>query len=296
MEAIKLNIQNLFFNEVFPLSVKKPLPTINLQKTTPFVKWVGGKRSLLPVLLENMPKLYNIYYEPFIGGGALFFALQPKEAVLSDINKDLVITYNIVKKQPHELIKLLSKYKSLHCKEFYLKIRQQHFLNNLLSIAARFIYLNKTCYNGLYRVNNKGEFNVPIGKYKNPNIVDENNLLLCSKLLNSIKINYATFEQSLLHPQKNDFVYLDPPYYPINKNSFTKYNKNSFTEKNQIGLYFCCKELDKRGVKFMLSNSDTAFIANLYREFNIQTVKAPRMVNCKAQGRTSTNELLIKNY
>jgi DNA adenine methylase len=279
-------------------TVKLDIHNLSLTKTTPFIKWVGGKRSLIDILKSNLPNNYNTYFEPFVGGGALFFAIQPKNAILSDINEDLVITYNMVKKQPIQLLELLHKHHKLHNEEYYYQIRQQHESDDPLNKASRFIYLNKTCYNGLYRVNSKGEFNVPIGSYKNPNIADDENIKSCSIALKTAKIEYNSFERSLLLPKKDDFVYLDPPYAPIDSNSFTKYSKDDFMKSNQIALYNSCKQLHERGVKFMLSNSDTQLIRNLYKDsiFNIQTVVAPRMVNCKANGRNGVNEVLIRNY
>lgn len=263
-------------------------------KAKPFVKWVGGKRSLIKELLLRMPTRYKNYYEPFIGGGALFFALMPSHALLSDINLDLVITYAAIKYKAQELIKRLAKHKANHCQEYYYKIRRQFSIDNDIEIAARFIYLNKTCFNGLYRVNSKGEFNVPMGAYKNPMILDEMNILACHKLLQQVEIKYLDFSQ--ISPSKSDFVYIDPPYHPINDTSFTKYTKLDFTEADQVKLYKKCQELHDRGVYFMLSNSDSPFIKNLYKDFYIDIVEAPRHINCKANGRKVTQEVLIRNY
>lgn len=297
MECNKLDIS---FNEALIRIGKGNLlnKVILPNDAKPFIKWVGGKRSLMSTLLANAPKQFTTYYEPFVGGGALFFALKPQKAVLLDLNIDLAITYNVVKKKPMLLIDALAIHNELHNEEYYYSIRKMQTSDDEIVVASRFIYLNKTCYNGLYRVNSKGEFNVPMGNYKSPLILDKENILECSKVLQNATIEFATFQKSLLMPQRNDFVYLDPPYHPINSDSFTKYNKDGFTEGDQIELYKSCKQLHERGVKFMLSNSDTPFINNLYKdkEFNIQIVTAPRMVNCKSAGRSSTNEVLIRNY
>jgi DNA adenine methylase len=263
---------------------------------TPFVKWVGGKRSIMAELLARIPNKFNDYYEPFVGGGAVFFEIHKlaKNCYLSDINLDLVITYNVIKKDPQKLIKQLKIHAQSHNEEYYYHIRSQHVLPSPVEIAARFLYLNKTCFNGLFRVNKKGEFNVPIGKYKNPNIVQEDNILACHDLLQNTKIEYREFDSFI--PKKGDFVYLDPPYHPTDEHSFTSYTKLDFTEKDQIRLRDFCNLLNKNGVHFMLSNSDAKFIKDIYKEYNIQMVSAPRYVNCKPTKRNAVQEVLITNY
>lgn len=276
------------------------------EKPKPFVKWVGGKRQLLKqFLLLNLyppndfdPK-NNTYFEPFVGGGAVFFDLLPKKAVLSDLNKELIVTYNVIKNNVEELIKNLKKYK--HSKEYFLKIRKQNIEDlNDLEIASRFIYLNHTCFNGLYRVNSKGEFNVPFGKYKNPLICDEVNLRRVSKSLKNIKIKHQDFKEVLKSAEKGDFIYFDPPYYPINKtSSFTSYTKEGFLEKEQTELRDLVIKLHKRGCYIMLSNSDTPFINKIYsgiKGIYINKVKAKRSVNSKSSGRGKIYEVLITNY
>lgn len=287
------------FNEALSRIGKVPLKNKEVEnekedKARPFIKWVGGKRSLIKELIPRLPTSYNNYYEPFIGGGALFFSLEPKNATISDINLDLVITYAVIKNKPQELMKLLAKHKANHSQEYYYQIRKQFNKDSDVEVAARFIYLNKTCFNGLYRVNSKGEFNVPMGAYKNPAILDEDNILACSKALQNVTIKYQDF--SSIFPEAGDFVYIDPPYHPINDTSFTKYTKLDFTEADQIKLYNKCKELHEKGVHFMLSNSDSQFIKNLYKAFTIEIVSAPRSINCKPNGRQGTNEVLIRNY
>lgn len=291
--------EELPFNEALAMICQAPLKinSLGIEKDEfpkPFVKWAGGKRSLIKELRLRLPPSYNNYYEPFIGGGALFFALVPDKAIISDINLDLIITYKAVKDEAQALIELLAKHKANHSQDYYYAVRKNANSNNPVEIAARFVYLNKTCYNGLYRVNSKGEFNVPMGAYINPNIVDGDNILACSKALQNAEIIYQDFGN--ISPMPEDFVYIDPPYQPINHTSFTKYTKLDFTEADQIKLYEKCRELDKKGVYFMLSNSDSDFIKNLYKSFRIDIVNAPRSINCKSGGRQGANEVLIRNY
>lgn len=266
------------------------------QKPTPFVKWVGGKRSLIPELLKRLPSRFGVYYEPFVGGGALFFELSArlKAAFLSDVNLDLLLTYKVIRQDPEKLLELLSCHAENHSKEHYYAVRAQHELEEPVEIAARFIYLNKTCFNGLCRVNSKGEFNVPMGDYKNPAIVNAANIQACSNALRQAEIRLGTFDTIV--PQPGDFVYFDPPYHPATESSFTKYAKGDFSEKDQIRLADFYTELHRRGVFVMLSNSDTAFVRGLYKKFKISTVEAPRTVNCKPEKRNAVTEVLITNY
>lgn len=263
---------------------------------SPFVKWVGGKRGIIEELRSHLPDTFNNYYEAFIGGGALFFDTKPRRAFISDANLDLIITYSVVKNDVEKLIEALKKHQRLHCEEYYYRVRARHHLDDPVEVAARLIYLNKTCFNGLYRVNKKGEFNVPMGSYANPGICQEDNLRLCSKALQSATIEFKDY--SKITPAAGDLCYFDPPYHPINETSFTAYAEGDFTEKDQSDLADFCKELHKKGVKIMLSNSNTAFIRNLYKAniFKISIVNAPRTVNCKPNGRNSVEEVLITNY
>jgi|LDZT01.1.fsa_nt_gi DNA adenine methylase len=265
---------------------------------TPFVKWVGGKRSLINELISNLPSEFNDFYEPFVGGGALFFALNEglPVAYLSDTNLDLVLTYKVIQKEPQKLIDQLKIHNNNHSEEYYYKIRSQHELQDPIKIAARLLYLNKTCYNGLYRVNKSGHFNVPIGRYTNPNIVQETNILACHEALKSAIVEYKQFDQ--ITPKKDDFVYFDPPYHPTDEASFTTYTKSNFTETDQVRLRDFALELHKRGVKVMLSNSNTKFINDLYKDkaFKIKIVNAPRFVNCKSNKRNAVEEVLIVSY
>ncbi len=267
---------------------------------TPFVKWVGGKRNLMHILIHKTPETFGNYYEPFVGGGALFFELarcgRLSKAHLSDTNLDLVFAYQAIKKDPTALIEKLKEHTKRHSDEYYYKVRAKNYLDDPVEIAARFIYLNKTGYNGLYRVNSKGEFNVPVGRYKNPGIVQEENIWACHKALKNAEIRYGEFD--IITPQRGDFVYFDPPYHPTDETSFTKYSKLDFTEQDQVRLSKFAVKLHKNGVKVMLSNSDTHFIKDLYNSsvFKITIVQAPRFVNCKPNKRNAVNEVLITNY
>lgn len=271
-----------------------------LNSPHPFVKWVGGKRQILAELIQNMPSTYNRYFEPFIGGGALFFELQPKNAYISDINEELINVYKVIKDYVNELITDLSKHSI--SKDYFLKIRNlDRFENykNLPSIekASRFIYLNRTCFNGMYRVNSKGQFNVPFGKYKNPRIVDANNLLNCSQLLRNTEICCDDFSKIVDIAKSGDFVYFDPPYAPLSEtSSFTSYTKSGFDENMQRTLRDTCDLINSRGVKFMLSNSDTQLINNLYKKYKIIKVYASRAINSDASKRGKITEVLVKNF
>jgi len=270
-----------------------------------FIKWAGGKVQLINQFIPFFPKKIDRYFEPFLGSGAVFFYIiqtfKPKEVYLSDTNEELINAYNVIKNDVEILICELEQHKKNHVnqgKEYYYSIRKQNpndFDN--LKKAARFIYLNKTCFNGLYRVNSKGEFNVPIGSYKNPDVVQADKLRKISKLLQNVSIEVKSFEQVLKNAKKGDFIYLDPPYYPLKKGkSFTKYAKSNFLEKEQESLAEVFKELDKKGCLLMLSNSDTDFIKKLYPTFHIDIVKANRMINCDATKRGEINEIVVTNY
>jgi DNA adenine methylase len=270
-----------------------------------FVKWAGGKGQLLVQFKPLFPKKFNCYLEPFVGSGAVFFHIiqnfKPKKIIISDINEELINAYKIIKTDVDSLIIELKQHKEYHIaegKKYYLTIRSTN-PNDLPSLerAARFIYLNKTCFNGLYRVNLKGGFNVPMGSYKNPDIVQEERLKYVSKLLKKVIIKVMSFEKILKLAKKEDFIYFDPPYYPLKKGkSFTTYTKGVFLEKEQELLSKIFKKLDKKGCFVMLSNSDTKFIKDLYPDFNLNLVKATRMINCHAEKRGKVNEVVIRNY
>jgi DNA adenine methylase len=266
----------------------------------PFVKWAGGKTQLLTKISNYFPSRvnYNKFIEPFVGGGAVFFYLQPDKAVINDLNKELMDTYREIKKNVDELIEWLENFQDQHSKNFYYEIRDRYNNENIerTEKAAIFIYLNKTCYNGLYRVNKSGKFNVPTGN-KNKFTFNEENLRNISNLLKKTSIKDGTFEKIVNYAEKNDFVYLDPPYFPLSKTSnFTSYTSDSFLEEEQIKLAEVFKELDKKGCKIVLSNSNVKFIRNLYKDYNIHKVYARRMINCISEKRGEITELVITNF
>ncbi|MDQ1244860.1 MAG: adenine methylase [Campylobacterota bacterium] len=279
----------------------------NFTKYQPFVKWVGGKRGLLSQILPLIPKEFGNYFEPFVGGGALFFELyslgllRGKKIYLFDINAELINAYNVVKTAPLELIKNLKQFEQKHTKEFYYEIRawdrNENFLQRSeIERASRFIYLNKTCFNGLYRVNGKGHHNVPMGSYKNPNICDELVIYSASEALQNTIILNSSYKDVMKYALKNDFVYFDPPYYPLTPtSSFTAYNENSFLDKEQIELFEVFKKLNKKDVFVVHSNSDTDFIKNLYSKFHIEEIQANRFINSKSSGRGKISEVLTRN-
>jgi DNA adenine methylase len=284
--------------------VQEPLiPDAQEKGAHPFIKWAGGKRSLLNVIKPLVPAEFNNYFENFIGGGALFYALSDRitHAYLSDNNLDLVITYQVIKADPTRLIARLKELAAGHNEDQYYAVRDE-VPTDPVEVAARFIYLNKTCFNGLYRVNSSGKFNVPIGDYKNPNIADAANILACHKALQNATITYHDYRAIDPRPRDGDFVYLDSPYHPTTGDSFTAYTRENFTEQNQVELRDYAVELHRAGVKVMLSNSKTDFIKDLYgangmdRIFTLHTVQAPRTVNCKPGGRGAVDEYLIMNY
>lgn len=280
---------------------------IKTKKYQPFIKWVGGKRGLLNQILQYFPNNFNNYHEPFLGGGALFFELYSrgllngKKIYLSDINNELINAYNVVKNAPYDLIDNLLKYKEKHSKDFYYKIRAMDREENFKSIsnlerATRFIYLNKTCFNGLYRVNKKGYFNTPIRSYKNPNISDNNIILNASEALQNVQISNTQFNKVIDNACKNDLVYFDPPYYPLdNISSFTAYNENNFLDEKQKELFSVFKKLDNKGCIVLHSNSDTNFIRDLYFDYDIKLFQANRFINSKSSGRGKINELLVRS-
>lgn len=267
-----------------------------------FVKWAGGKTQLLSQFEKFFPPQFNRYYEPFLGSGAVFFYLRnlypEKEFFLSDNNAELINCYEIVKNELEKLLDLLKKHRSKHNKEYYYTQRNMN-TNNLSKIesAARFIYLNKTCFNGLFRVNSKGKFNVPIGSYKNPSIFKEKDLIKAHKLLQDVTLKTMHFEDIINFALPDDFIYFDPPYYPLSPTSrFTSYTSTSFSEKDQQRLAEVYRQLDKKGCLLMLSNSYSNFILELYSDYRIEKVSAKRMINCNGNGRGAIAEAVILNY
>lgn len=280
-----------------------------IPKCYPFVKWAGGKTQLLPELDALIPSLFDRYFEPFLGGGAFFFYLVSEKqlrftAYLSDINDELITAYKVVKNDVEKLVEPLRiherQYKT-NPNEYYYKLRAEIRAFDDVERAARFITLNKTCYNGLYRVNKNGLFNVPIGRYKKPLICDAENLRNVSLALRHSKAHLLVgrYGEILEEAQTDDFIYLDPPYRPTSSTArFTSYTDAGFDDSDQQELYQVFRKLDRKGCKVLLSNSDSPFIQELYAEYrdNITEVNALRAINCKGSKRTGHKELLICNY
>lgn len=268
----------------------------------PFLKWVGGKRQLMNEIEPLIPSKISTYYEPFIGGGAVFLNQQPKRAVINDYNAELINVYKMVRDNVEELIEDLATHENES--EYFYKVRLQDREEGFdelsaLKRASRVIYLNKTCFNGLYRVNSSGEFNTPFGRYKSPNIVNEPVLRAVSKYLqnNDIQLLSGDFEDALKGARKGAFVYLDPPYDPLSKSSnFTGYVEGGFGSDQQERLRDTCIKLHQKGVNFLLSNSATPFIKDLYQDFEIIEVGAKRQINSVASKRGEVTEVLVRNY
>ncbi len=272
----------------------------------PFVKWAGGKRQVLPKIISNIPNTFNTYYEPFVGGGALFLEMQPKKAYINDVNHELISIYTCLKDK--EMFDLMTQeldiHQTKHNSEYFYEVRawDRNPRFELLPIwkrAARTIYLNKACFNGLYRVNAKGFFNVPFGKKDKVKIYDANNLESIHNYfkMNNITILNGDFVEACRTAKKGDFVYFDPPYDSWEeKGSFTAYTKFNFTKEDQIRLLECFKDLTKRGVYCLLSNHNTKFIRELYSNYNIEIIPAKRIINSKPSGRGYVEEVLVSNY
>ena len=281
-----------------------PVIQTAFQGPVPFVKWAGGKGSLLPELLNHVPHQLSDYYEPFLGGGALFFAIYARnelfKAHLSDVNDELINTYRVIKKAPDALIELLSTFQNKHNNSsnpsrHYYDMREWR-PSNTVERAARLIFLNKTCYNGLYRVNSRGEFNVPFGRYKRPNILNAQNLREVSRALRDTdaSIDTSDYKTLLSRCKKGDFVYLDPPYQPKSKSSsFTSYAPGGFSETDQEELAEGFAKLVDRGCLTVLSNSDTDLTRRLFRAFRMFRMKVNRPINSVGTGRTGYEELIV---
>ena len=270
----------------------------------PITKWVGGKRQLLGELNKFKPNSFNTYFEPFVGGGAFLFNLAPEKAVINDFNEDLVNLYRIVKSDPENLLKILEKHAENNSKEYYLQLREldrSDAIDKLSNVekAARILYMLKVDFNGLYRVNKKNQFNVPYGRYKNPNIANRENILSVSNYFNrsNIEILNGDFEKAVENAKKDDFVYFDPPYVPLNPTSdFTSYTSEGFNISDQERLRDLFFSLSANGVNVMLSNSDVDLVRNMYKNANIHSVQANRFINSKSDKRGKIGEVIITNY
>lgn len=268
----------------------------------PVLKWVGGKRQLLPEIEKRIPG-FSVYYEPFVGGAAVLFNTQPKKAVINDINSELINLYQVIKDNVEELIEDLKKHRNEE--SYFYQIREldrdKEKYESLTNIekASRVVYLNKTCYNGLFRVNRAGKFNTPFGNYKNPNIVNEITLRAVSNYFNKADITFlcCDYEQALKNIRKGAFVYFDPPYDPVSSSAnFTGYDKGGFDREEQKRLKEVCDKLNRKGIKFLLSNSATDFIRDLYKDYIVEIIQAKRAINSDPDKRGEVDEVLVRNY
>ncbi|CTN60383.1 DNA adenine methyltransferase DpnII [Streptococcus pneumoniae] len=279
----------------------KEIKKVTLQ---PFTKWTGGKRQLLPVIRELIPKTYNRYFEPFVGGGALFFDLAPKDTVINDFNAELINCYQQIKDNPQELIEILKVHQEYNSKEYYLDLRsadrdERIDMMSEVQRAARILYMLRVNFNGLYRVNSKNQFNVPYGRYKNPKIVDEELISAISVYLNNnqLEIKVGDFEKAIVDVRTGDFVYFDPPYIPLSETSaFTSYTHEGFSFADQVRLRDAFKRLSDTGAYVMLSNSSSALVEELYKDFNIHYVEATRTNGAKSSSRGKISEIIVTNY
>ena len=273
----------------------------------PFVKWAGGKRQLIPILNENLPKSFGTYFEPFLGGGALLFHMlierNRQKCSISDLNSDLVLSYTTIRDKVESLINSLKNHEKNYQKDsksYYYSVRESK-PRSQIEKTSRLIFLNRTCFNGLYRVNSKGKFNVPLGKYTNPNIVNEDNLHSVSHILQSsrVDIKCRDFEAVLRDAKKGDLVYFDPPYQPVSDTAnFTSYTNKDFTYDDLGRLADLCMALDSKGCRVLLSNSDSKEVTDMFssKPWNVSKIKANRSINSNSKKRTGHFELLIKNY
>lgn len=293
-------------SNAFNMEISK-LMTLNLDKELkPFVKWAGGKTQIISKLKDYMPKTFDNYYEPFVGGGALLFSIAPKTAIINDSNEELMCVYDCLRSDElyNEFINCLIAYENSHSEDNYYKIREMDRMIGFKQLpiyerAARMVYLNKSCFNGLYRVNSKGYFNVPSNKKDKLVAFDRDNMNKLHNYFmnNKIRTYCDDFERAVDSAKEGDFVYFDPPYDTWEeKESFTSYSKDSFGKEEQIRLANVVRKLSNKGVKVMLSNHNTKFINDLYEGFNIYVVEAKRMINSKADGRGFVEEVIITNY
>lgn len=265
---------------------------------SPILKWAGGKRSLLRQYDRHFPARFKAYHEPFVGGAAVFFHLRPRlqgACHLGDVNPELINLYTVLRDQVEPLIERLGEHSRQHDPEYFYQVRSQHPGElESLARAARMVYLNKTCFNGLYRVNSKGYFNVPLGRYANPTILDPERLRAASRALHGVELRLEPFETVLDRAEEGDLVYFDPPYQPLTRTAnFTSYTADSFSEEDQARLAGVFRRLSERGVQVLLSNSDTELVRDLYQGFRLHKIQAPRFINSKAAGRKAIGELLV---
>lgn len=274
------------------------------KRMKPFTKWTGGKRKLLPILTELIPDDFNRYYEPFIGGGALLFKLLPRDAIINDFNEELINSYLQIRDNPNELIDLLAEHKDKNSKDYYLNIRsadRDGRIEDMTDVerAARILYMLRVDFNGLYRVNSKNQFNVPYGRYKNPKILDEDLIYEVSGYLNAnnIQILQGDFANAVADAVDGDLVYFDPPYIPLSEtSSFTSYTHEGFSYEDQVRLRNTVRDLTRRGVKVILSNSSSPLVEDLYQEFNLHYVDASRTNGAKPTSRGKIKEIIVTNY
>ncbi len=277
-------------------SLKNPKRVKRGRIPRPFVKWVGGKSQILGAIGTLFPKTYSSYHEPFVGGGAVFFDLLPERAILSDSNRELINCYEVIRSDVEALVESLKTH--VYEKEWYYRVREQDPDGmDAVSRAARTIFLNRTGFNGLFRVNSKGKFNVPFGRYKNPKICDEANLRGCSDVLENVSLRCSSFESVLVDAKKGDFVYFDPPYIPVSDTAyFTAYQKRGFGMENQEKLAEVFEKLDGAGVKVLLSNSAVPWMFSRYKDFKVRTVNALRSINSNKSRRGAVKEVLVSNF
>ena len=269
-----------------------------------FIKWLGGKRRLLAQIDPYLPNNVERYFEPFLGGGAMFFYIKqkydPKYSMLSDVNKDLIEAFIAVRDKPRELIEKLEYFNEKNSEGFYYKIREKFNQNRITGImrVAAFIYFTKACFNGVYRINKKGEFNVPYGYYKNREIYNKEEIMFASQLLQGADIRVKDYNEILQHVKKNNLIYLDPCYDPLKRTSFVHYTKDRFSIQDRTKLYEFIIKARSKGGMIILSNNDIVDVKNLYsaKGFNINVVEAARCVNVDPCGRGRIKELLITNY
>lgn len=268
----------------------------------PVIKWAGGKRQLLNIIQQNFPEDYNHYYEPFVGGGAVVFGVMPEHCTINDFNEEITNLYSVIRDNPEGLITELESGKYVNNADTFYSIRgwdREDTFHNISPIkkAARTLYLNHTCYNGLFRVNAKGYFNTPFGRYKNPTVYTEQGIMDLSVYLQGVEILTGDYHNILGLVQPGDFVYLDPPYAPLSATSaFTSYIAGGWDDEEQVNLRDFCNTLNEMGILFMQSNSSAPLIRELYADYNILEIEARRSLAARVEGRHSVTELLIKNY